>query len=97
LLAEQKNRYSLVVPDRANADVRMHIQLAPTTDARAIPPPLPSPAGAVVLARANAAQSELVLNALIFGGGELCRLPEPNAYRRERASGPRRDLAAARG
>ena len=32
----------------------------PTTDARAIPPALPSPAGAVVLARANAALSELV-------------------------------------
>src|ERR1700733_10742137 len=34
---------------------------APTTDARAISPALPSPAGAVVLARANAALSELVL------------------------------------
>ena len=32
----------------------------PTTDARAIPAALPSPAGAVVLARANAALSELV-------------------------------------
>ena len=37
------------------------MQSTPTTDAHAIPPALPPPAGAVVLARANAGLSELVL------------------------------------
>jgi hypothetical protein len=59
LLAEQKNRYQLLVSDRANADVTMHSS-TPSTDTRAIPAALSSPARAVALARANAALSELV-------------------------------------
>ena len=43
------------------------MQLHADDGARAIPPALPSPAGAVVLARVNAALSELVLN----GSGTL--------------------------
>ena len=48
----------------------------PTTDARAIPPALPSPARAVVLARANAALSELVpCESEATGEGRVLAIP----------------------
>ena len=54
----------------------------PTTDAHTIPAALPSPARAVVLARANAALSELVAAAAKSGAPPVCGMPARAAVER---------------
>ena len=60
LLAEQKDRFSSSYPIEQTPTSRCICSSTPTTDARAMPAALPSPARAVVLARASVALSELV-------------------------------------